>query len=96
MAKSNDQTLGDVIREFIELFRLSDKLNEVDIRHKWEQITGHIIARHTRRIYILKRTLYVQVDSAALRQELSMAKSRLVKAINEGFASPVIDDIVFK
>jgi predicted nucleic acid-binding Zn ribbon protein len=96
MRTKNDQSLGDVIREFIEAYKLDDKLHEIDIQSNWEKIAGKVIARHTRKIYILRRTLYVKVDSAALRQELLMAKSRLMEALNKSFDVPVIDDIVFK
>jgi predicted nucleic acid-binding Zn ribbon protein len=96
MRNKNDQTLGELLREFVELFRLKDKLNEAEIRQKWEAVTGQVISRHTRRIYIIDRKLFVHVDSAALRQELTMAKSKLMHALNEGFEKPAIDDIVFK
>jgi predicted nucleic acid-binding Zn ribbon protein len=96
MRYKNDQTLGEVIQEFIEAFRLTDKLNEMNIKANWERITGKVISKHTRKIYILRGTLYVQVDSAALREELMMARSRLLDALNKEFARPVIDEIVFK
>jgi predicted nucleic acid-binding Zn ribbon protein len=96
MKKKNDQTLGEVIQEFIQAYRLSDKLNEMNIKSDWEKITGTVIAKHTKKIYILRRVLYVQVDSAALREELLMARSRLLAALNKNFPAPVIDEIIFK
>lgn len=96
MRRSNDQPLGDIIREFIRAYRLSDKLTEINIKAEWEKITGKVIANHTRNIYLMRRKLYVQVDSAALREELNMVRSRLLEALNKNFSEPVIDEIIIK
>jgi predicted nucleic acid-binding Zn ribbon protein len=96
MRGKNDQSLGEVIREFVDAYKLGEKLDEVDIRARWEKITGKVVAKHTSAIYINKRVLFVKVDSAALRQELSMARSMLLEAVNKGFDRKLVDDVVFK
>ena len=39
--------------------------------------------KHTHGLYIRNRILFVKVDSAALRQELSFSRSKIVKALND-------------
>jgi hypothetical protein len=55
-----------------------------------------MVEKHTHGLYIRNRILFVTVDSAALRQELSYSRSRLVGALNEEVKSTIIDDIVLK
>ena len=44
---------------------------------------------------IKDRVLYVKVDSAALREELSYQRSKLVKKLNAAAGIDAIDDIKF-
>ncbi len=91
----NDSTLGEVIKEFIAAYHLSDKLNELDFQKYWEKICGKVVARHTIKMYINKRKLYVKVDSAALRNELSMSRTHITESLNKEAGSSVIDEVVF-
>jgi predicted nucleic acid-binding Zn ribbon protein len=91
----NDSTLGEVIKEFIAAYHLSDKLNEVNFRQYWENVCGEVVARHTLKMYINKRKLFVRVDSAALRNELSMSRTHIADALNKEAGAQVIDEVVF-
>jgi predicted nucleic acid-binding Zn ribbon protein len=96
MSRSNDQTLGDAIREFLHSYHLEDKLNETKVIQSWGRIVGPMVEKHTHGLYIRNRILFVKVDSAALRQELSFSRSKLVGALNDEVKSNVIEDIVLK
>jgi predicted nucleic acid-binding Zn ribbon protein len=96
MPRSNDQSLGDAIREFLHSYHLEDKLNETKVIQSWGKIVGPIVEKHTHGLYIRNRILFVKVDSAALRQELSFSRSNIVGALNDEVKANVIDDIVFK
>jgi predicted nucleic acid-binding Zn ribbon protein len=96
MRKGNDYKLSEVIKEMIDSYHLTEKLDETNIKEKWEKLCGKVIARHTKRIYINKKNLFVQVDSAALRSELSMAKARLLSTLNKEIGEGIIDDIIFQ
>jgi predicted nucleic acid-binding Zn ribbon protein len=96
MSRSNDQTLGDAIREFLHSYHLEDKLNETRVIQSWGRIVGPMVEKHTHGLYIRNRILFVKVDSAALRQELSFSRSKLVGALNDEVKSIVIEDIVLK
>ena len=96
MPRSNDQSLGDAIRDFLHSYHLEDKLNETRVIQTWGKIVGPMVEKHTHGLYIRNRNLFVKVDSAALRQELSFARTRLVGALNEAVKADVIEDIVLK
>jgi predicted nucleic acid-binding Zn ribbon protein len=96
MQRSNDQSLGDAIRDFLHSYNLEDKLNETKVIHSWGKIVGPLVEKHTHGLYIRNRILFVKVDSAALRQELSFSRSKIVKALNNEVKSNIIEDIVLK
>lgn len=92
--KPNEIYLGEAIREMIEYFNLKGKLGETNILDSWEKIVGTMIARHTTNIYIRRRKLHVVLSSSVIRNELSYAKSKLVKMLNEEAGDSVIDEII--
>jgi hypothetical protein len=96
MPRNNDQSLGDAIREFLHSYHLEDKLNETKVIQSWGKIVGPMVEKHTHGLYIKSRILFVKVDSAALREELSYSRSKLVIALNKEVKSEVIEDIVLR
>ena len=81
MVKTNEQPLKEVIEELLKTYHLSNKLKEVDIIQSWNQMMGKVIAQHTTNLYISNKTLFVSLDSAALRTELVFAKTKILKMI---------------
>jgi predicted nucleic acid-binding Zn ribbon protein len=92
--KSNELPLKAAIEEFLNSYRLKDKLNETRLIQSWEKVVGPMIAKQTLRLQVRKRVLFVQVESAALKQELLYARSKLIIALNKEAGSNVIDEIV--
>jgi hypothetical protein len=92
---TNDLSLGDAIKEFLQVYRLEDKLNETRIIKSWEKVLGKLVANHSRDLYIHNRVLHVKIDSAALRNELSYAREKIVKALNKEVNGDIIEDVVF-
>jgi len=95
MKSSNEFTLKQAIEALIDQYKIKEKLSETVVINDWEKIVGKMIARHTKNMYIKKRILFVELDNAALRNELSYAKTKLVVAINKSLNSEAIDEIVF-
>jgi predicted nucleic acid-binding Zn ribbon protein len=96
MARSNEQTLGEVIKELLKVYRLERGVNSARIINSWERVVGSMIANHTTSIALRGKTLYVKLDSAALKNELSYAKDKLIRNINEEIESNAVDTIVFQ
>lgn len=95
MKKSNEILLKDAISAFLKDNNLESKLNETRIISSWEEVVGKLISRHTNQMYIKDRILFVKVDSAALREELSYQRSKLVKKLNAATGIEAIEDIRF-
>ena len=96
MRKTKEILLKDAIAEFLERNKLRAKLDQTEILDRWKTVLGPTIANRTTQLSIRGKTLYVTLSSAALKQELSMSKSLLLKSLNEDMPYQVIDNIVFK
>ena len=94
MKKGTEKPLKAVIEEFLKTFRLEDKLGETRIIGSWEKVVGAMVARHTQRLSIRNKVLYVKLDSAALRNELMFAREKIVKALNKEAGTATIEEIV--
>lgn len=96
MRRSNQQTLGEVIKEFLKNFGLEEKVNEMQISETWAKIMGPGIVRYTQRISLKNKILTVQLSSPALRQELSYGKTKIINLINEASGKDVVQDLVLR
>ena len=96
MNSNHEYSLGDAIKEVMRSLRMENKLQEVNLMASWEPIVGSMIARHTEHLAVKNRILYVNLDSSALRSELMMARSKIVKALNKEVGKNIITDIVFR
>ncbi len=96
MRRSNDQKLGEVIQELLKLYQLEDKLDEVKLMHSWQEVVGEMIANHTKDLYIRRNTLFVILDSPALKNELSYSKTQIKESLNEAVGRDVIEEVVFR
>jgi hypothetical protein len=96
MMRSNDQSLGEAIKEFLHSYRLEDKLNETRLIQSWEKIVGALVSKHTNGLYIKNKILFVHIDSCALRNELNYSREKIIRELNQEATTKVIEDIVFK
>jgi predicted nucleic acid-binding Zn ribbon protein len=93
---SNDQSIGSAIKEFLRAYHLEEKYNQTQLVHSWENVVGKMVAKHTKEIFVRNKTLFVRIDSSALRNELCYSREKIMKSLNNEVNAEVIDDIVFK
>ncbi|MEA5404949.1 MULTISPECIES: DUF721 domain-containing protein [Arcicella] len=93
--KTGTSSLKDAIEDMLELYKIRSKFNETYIVAYWEKIMGSPIASRTTQIYINDGKLFIQLDSAPLRNELLMAKNKIIELINKEVGEKIIQDVVF-
>jgi len=94
--KSNQQSLGDIIQDFLKQSGWERKLDEVNIMTEWDKVLGPTLAKYTEEVFIKNKKLHIRLNSSTLRQELSYKKSEIVKDLNAAVGKDVINDIVLK
>jgi predicted nucleic acid-binding Zn ribbon protein len=96
MRRTETQSIGRVIKEYLKENKFEKKLAEVDVVSSWEKIVGRSIARATSSVSIKNGTLYLHMKSSIVRHELLMVKSDLMRAINERAGFEIVKDIILK
>lgn len=96
MQRKNTQTIGEVLREYVDAMGLSRKLKESRIDSQWEKLLGKNAASLTRKLVIKNKVLYVYLNSPALRNELLMMREKIIHRINEEAGEELINKIVLK
>ena len=74
---------------------LDTPLHQKRLVEAWPKVAGPMIARYTLNTYIYNQTLYVRLSNPALRADLSMMRTALVKKLNDFVGEQVITDIKF-
>jgi predicted nucleic acid-binding Zn ribbon protein len=93
--KASTSTVAETIQQLLDTYRLRGRYNETYIVAKWEELAGRTIASRTSSIEVRDKKLYIRIDSAPLRQELLMAKTKFVQMLNAEMGANVIDEIIF-
>lgn len=95
MKRKKAEPVGDVVLTLLRQQGLEGPLNEYRIIQSWTDVMGPAIERYTRNVFVRNQTLFVQLASPVLRQELSMQKRELVQRLNMHVRAQVITDITF-
>ena len=93
--KDNNTThVSDAIRRMLDQFRLTGKFDEAAVAVNWERLMGKPIARHTVKLYIRDKVLFVHLDSPGLKHDLSFSKPRMLEILEAEYGKGVIREIV--
>jgi predicted nucleic acid-binding Zn ribbon protein len=96
MKKTNTESIRDVMYQFLRENGLEMPLNEFRIIQAWNDVLGDAISRNTKDLCIYNQVLFVTIESSALKNELLMRRTGLIKILNERVGAQVITKIIFK
>lgn len=98
MAKrlNNQSTIGFILKEIIQENKLQSGMDQIDVKEAWKNLMGNGVNHYTKNILLKGTTLYVELSSAVLREELSHGKSKIVAMINEELQREVLKEVVLR
>lgn len=96
MRKSETQKLGEIIREYLRQMMIDKRLKEVSTIRSWEELMGKPVAERTRNIYVKNKTLFIELKSSVLRNELIMMRQAIIDKINERAGEKIIEKMVVR
>ena len=96
MRKSSEQSLKEAIDKMLKTNHIDEKLKEVNLIDSWEKVVGSVISKHTTNVYIQRRKLIVKLDSAVLRQELSLNRTKIMEMLIAECGDNIIEQIEFR
>lgn len=89
-------SLSDVLKDFVETNNLQQGLDKVNVAEAWANLMGNGVNNYTTNIILKQDTLYVQLSSSVLREELSYGKDKIIKMLNEALGREIITKLVLK
>jgi predicted nucleic acid-binding Zn ribbon protein len=92
---SNSKHVGDAIRQLLKTYHLDSKFDAAAVVASWERLFGKPVARHTRRIFLKNKVLFVELDSPGMKNDLSLHKKQMLQAIHQEFGADSVAEIVF-
>jgi hypothetical protein len=98
MAKRNNdnRSIEDILKEFVQTNNLETGLNKVNVREAWANLMGNGVNNYTTAIELKNETLYVQLSSSVLREELSYGNEKIVKMLNESVGKEIVKKLVLR
>ncbi|GGZ78604.1 DUF721 domain-containing protein [Algibacter mikhailovii] len=98
MAKRNNenQSISDILKEFVEVNKLEKGLDKVNVREAWAKLMGNGVNNYTTSVNLERETLYIQLSSSVLREELSYGKQKIIKMLNEELGKETIKKLILR
>jgi len=96
MRKSNQQSIGIVIKRLLKNQKLEGRLKELDALKLSEELLGKNLMKYINDLSVKNGTLIIKVRSAAVRNELSYQKSEIIKKINKQVGNNILQEIILK
>jgi hypothetical protein len=98
MAKrlNNESSIGDVLKEIIQSNKLQPGMDQVSVKEAWISLMGNGVNSYTKNVTLKGSTLYVELTSSVLREELSHGKSKIIAMINEELRRDIVKDVILR
>lgn len=98
MAKriNNESSIGDVLKEIIQVNKLQPGMDQISVKEAWVALMGNGVNSYTKNVVLKGSTLYVELTSAVLREELSYGKDKIIKMINDELRRDIITSVVLR
>jgi hypothetical protein len=88
--------LDSALDQMFKAYRIQGKTNQTRIIALWEDLMGKTIASRTTKMFFKDKVLYVELSSAPLKQELTLAKEKIMTLLTDKVGAEAITDIVFR
>ncbi|WP_424494465.1 DUF721 domain-containing protein [Salinimicrobium sp. GXAS 041] len=95
--RSNEHlSISEALQEFVEDNKLQKGLDKVHVREVWNSQMGPAIEKYTTALKLERNTLYVQLSSSVLREELSYGKEKIIKMLNQELGRELVKKLVLR
>jgi len=89
------EKIGNLVERMFDRLGIAEKVERASVVANWEDLVGAPIARVACPVRVQGDTLFVEVESASWRMELSMMRPQLMRKLNAGKRRGRIERIVF-
>lgn len=86
--------IGQAINELLNSYHIKSKFDAANIVGSWERLVGKPIAKRTKKVFIKDKVLFVHIESASMKHDISLHKSHIVEIFQKEFGADVVREIV--
>ena len=94
--KAENTSIGNVLKDFIKDHKLESGLDKGGVKEAWHGVMGNAISKYTTNVMLERDTLYIQLCSSVLREELSYGKEKIIKLLNEELGKDLISKLILR
>ncbi len=88
--------ISSILQEFVEANHLQSGLDKVNVQDAWANMMGNGVNNYTTSVQLENDTLYVQLSSSVLREELSYGKEKIIAMLNESIGKEIIKKLILR
>ena len=98
MSKRNNEhiSISDALKEFVETNKLEKGLDKINVSDAWAKLMGNGVNNYTLSVNLERDTLYVQLSSSVLREELSYGKQKIITMLNDDLGKEIIKKLILR
>jgi len=98
MSKRHNEhiSIAEALKEFVETNKLETGLNKVNVAEAWAKLMGNGVNNYTTAVKLERDTLYIQLNSSTLREELSYGKEKIIKLLNDELGKEIIKKLILR
>ncbi len=93
---NENMKLSEALENFVSTNKLQKGLDKVNVKDVWNDQMGPGIVKYTTAIKLEGSTLYIQLSSSVLREELSYGKEKIIKMLNVALKKDMITKLVLR
>lgn len=99
MAKKSNSSgdavhIGQAINELLSSYHIKAKFDSANIVGSWERLVGKPIAKRTKKVFLKNKVLFVQIESASMKHDISLHKGHILEIFQKEFGSQAIQEII--
>ena len=96
MKRKNEQSIGEILREYLKMTQLENHVFETRIAEVWQETLGDRITLETDRIHLQSGTLFVTLKSPSLKNDILMQRTVIRTVLNEKLGGDIIKSVVIR
>jgi len=93
---NDQQKIDDLLKSFVKENKLEKGLDKVNAEAAWRDLMGNGVNNYTNSIKLHQDTLYVELSSSVLREELSYGKEKILSMLNEALGKDLISKLILR
>ena len=94
--KAEALSLSDALQVWLRLSGHGARLEDARAELAWKEVMGEAVSRKTRYLKVRSGVMTVELDSAPMKEEFMMARTRIRAMINEHLGVETIREVIIR